>query len=357
MEQPSSFSDVGKLVLIMKVQISDDLQVKLLVHEYDEPEILAMRFCRKHSLNQGAEVKLAKEIESQIDILLDEMEEQDTRPSTLVATGADTNIQTKSHDKILDEASNRLKNSPGDRFTSLLPEILEYEVNKHHLKRNNESPIPYETTQYNRRVNSYNPSPNYSPIRTQSPNKSPTKMCYTPQESIRPDSPGRKKSLQICEKLQEERIKHIFKEIGGYNGVLKKGFLTLISLPPNLVEILKPIVEILDFVKYDIFFTTFQKLFLQLLKTISPHEKDELLLPKHRWVRNHCISQPRDFKYSMSLLGHKGLIHPISSNEFTFHPKINSSRSSNMRSKPSKIRPSSTMSNYVKSERINQRYV
>jgi hypothetical protein len=338
MEQSKHPIDRGKVVLIMKVQITDETAVKLLVHEYDEPEILAKKFCKKYNLNHEAEIKLEKEIENQIDILLDELEGPDTGASTVKSNPVDhTPDEAQRNDKILEQASSRLKLSSESRFTSISPDILESRLNQNMPKCNNESPGSFDTTHYSRRVISHNPSPTLSPMRA-TPCKSPVKYTPTPREMTRTDSPGKKRSLQIYEKLQEERIQHIFKVIGGFNGILKKGSLNTNKLPRNLVEILNPVIEVLDVVKYDIFYSTFQKLIQQLLKSISQHEKDQLLLPKHRWARHACRSQFRDSHYSMSLLSNqqlsscRNLRYLASDNEFTFHPKINKHKSSNKRS-------------------------
>ena len=363
MEQSEYPVDRGKLVLIIKVQITDETAVKLLVHEYDEPEILAKKFCKKYNLNHEAEIKLENEIENQIDTLLDELEGPDTGASTVKSNPVDqTPNEAQRNDKILEQASSRLKLTSEDRFTNISPDILQNRLNQQLPKCDNESPESVDTTQYSRRVISHNPSPKLSPIRA-SPCKSPVKYTPTTQETPRTVSPGMKRSIQIYNKLQEERIQHIFKAIGGSNGILKKGALNTTNIPRNLMQILKPVIEVLDVIKYDIFYSSFQKLIQQLLKNISQHEKDQLLLPKHRWARHSCRSQLRDSHYSMSLLSnqHRSSCRPLgfsaSGNEFTFHPKINRRRSSIKRSESSMNSGLPMEGQHVKSKGLIGRYV
>lgn len=73
-------SNRGKEILVIKVEVSDDQQDEIVVHENDEPADLAKNFCRKYGLEDRMWVALSETIEQHIDQLLEE--ELGSRPPT-----------------------------------------------------------------------------------------------------------------------------------------------------------------------------------------------------------------------------------------------------------------------------------
>lgn len=70
----------GKEILVIKVEVTEDQQDEIVVHENDEPTDLAKKFCSKYGLDQRMWVTLAETIEQHIDQLLEE--ELNSKPTT-----------------------------------------------------------------------------------------------------------------------------------------------------------------------------------------------------------------------------------------------------------------------------------
>jgi hypothetical protein len=73
----------GRQVLIMNVDIGDGRSDEITVHEYDEPDALAKLFCEKYSLSSQICTALSKQIEANIESILDEqlpLEEEPLAP-------------------------------------------------------------------------------------------------------------------------------------------------------------------------------------------------------------------------------------------------------------------------------------
>ena len=64
--------DKGIELLILTVDLGNGVQDNIVIHEHDEPDALALNFCRMHGLNAEYQEKLAQQIEEQIERLLRE---------------------------------------------------------------------------------------------------------------------------------------------------------------------------------------------------------------------------------------------------------------------------------------------